>query len=356
MINSITQSFSICTQNYIPPLENDISKIDRGKSKKEVIIQFQQENIKNSDALLLILSQHNYKFPLSKSVLIHLGEHDFYCESKGEINFGSKIGTERNIKELITDQIKKPAFEIAVNKQIEELKNDNKLKFFPMNPDVVAINFDFDNNNNLIMYQKLQYKEYARYTPGGANTERHVVCESDDPYVTVDYYVKFSPAGDIINDRNNLKIQFNGCSDDLKTFFDKRSLWAKICDYFREAFNFHSDISGMRFMAPDVDNKEESEFGRGNILMKLRCIENKIKMNELKDLKKLDDVEKYINDQQINNITSEYMYNRKVSMGELAPVSNETAMDKLDKRITEIINELNSKIEAEREKLKKYNE
>lgn len=356
MTDLITQSFSICTHNYTHLLGNDLSKVDRGKSEKEKIIQFQQENIKNADTLLLILSQHNYKFPLSKSVPTYPGKDNFYFESKDEITFGSQIGNVRSVKELITDQIINPVTEIAVNKQIEELKNDNKLKFFPMNPDIVAINFDFDNNNNLIMYQKLQYKEYARYTPDGANTERHVVCEGEDPYVTVDYYVKFSPAGDIINDGSNLEIQFNGCGDDLKAVFDKRSLWAKICDYFREVFNFHSDISGMSFMAPDVDNKEESEFGRGNILMKLRCIENKIKINELKDLKKLDDVEKYINDQQINNITSEYMYNRKVSMGELAPVSNKTAMDKLDKRITEIINELNSKIEAEREKLKKYNE
>ncbi|HDL6961497.1 TPA: hypothetical protein PXM28_000714 [Yersinia enterocolitica] len=302
MINSITQSFSICTHDHISPLENNISKVDEGKSEKGKPIQFQQENINNSDELFFILSQHNHKFPLSKSVPIHPGEHDFYCESKNEINFRSKIGTERTIKELITDQIKKPVLEIAVNKLIEELMDNNKLKFSPMNPDVSTINFDFDNNNNLIMYQKLQYKEYARYTTDEANAERHVVCEGDDPYVTVDYYVKFSPAGNIINDRNNLKIQFNGCSDDLKTVFDKRSLWAKICDYFREAFNFHPNISDMKFMAPDLDNKKVCKPGRANILMELSSMDEKNRMNEMKELALIKQLTKHINDQPTNNI------------------------------------------------------
>lgn len=329
MTSSITQSFSICTHDYISPLENDLSKVDRGKSKKETIIQFQQENIKDVDALLLRLLKNNPEFLPGKAVSACSDTRGFYSENKNKILSNPRIDSAQPIKELISKQIESTVVEMEINKQIEELRNNNKLKFFPMNPDIVAINFDFDNNNNLIMYQKLQYKEYARYTPNGADTEKYVVCKGEDPYVTVDYYVKFSPEGDIINDGRNLEIQFNGCGDDLKAVFDKRSLWDKICDYFREVFNFHSDISGINFMAPGFNSKRVDESGEKNNLI---IPEGKIEFSTF-------------------NCNGE-----DVSMEKLFPGLDKIPADNFDKITIALNSELNLKIEAEREKLKKYNE
>ncbi|CBY27119.1 TPA: hypothetical protein ACY3XX_002169 [Yersinia enterocolitica] len=290
------------------PSKNNLVKVDRGEEVKERIIQFQQENIKDVDELLLRLLKNNPEFLPGKAVSTCSDTRSFYSENKNKILSNPQVDNAQPIKELINKQMESTVIEMAVNKQIEELRNDNKLKFFPMNPDVVAINFDFDNNNNLIMYQKLQYKEYAKHTPGEANTERHIVCEGEDPYVTIDYYVRFSPAGDVIKDSSNLEITFNGCGDDLQAVFDKRSLWAKICDYFREAFNFHSDVSGMNLMAPELNNKWADEYSEKNSLTGLGSMDNKNQSKdvsvkkEVNDLKLIDSWLKAIDDRKNNNI------------------------------------------------------
>lgn len=75
-----------------------------------------------------------------------------------------------------------------------------------------------------------------------------------------------------------------------------------------EAFNFHSDVSGMNLMAPELNNKWADEYSEKNSLTGLGSMDNKNQSKdvsvkkEVNDLKLIDSWLKAIDDRKNNNI------------------------------------------------------
>lgn len=252
MTSITTQVFPSYIVSYSVPLEVNIRGIDRGEKVKTSVIQYQQEDVESIEKLAMKLLSKNNNFLSSQPEVtitsktnkdIYMSDRQANDDSELEINV-------RKVKELIAGQIENPLIDMAVNQQIDELAKTNRLRFFPMNPSRVAINFDFDSNNNLVMHQRLEYDKYAEYITTGAEIEQNRIYEFDKPFVTVDCLVKFSPNGDALTSEDKLHIDFNGCGNDLNEVFDKRSLWDKICDYLGGVFNFHKNIIDMKYTTP----------------------------------------------------------------------------------------------------------
>lgn len=331
MTITMTKSFPeyiIASDNFS---KNDITNVSR-LGESEQTIQFPRKSIKNVEEVVMELLRINRQSVPDKLVgLDPTRRREFYSENRKD-TYNTQL--QNDIREIpVTKTInyimENPAIEIIINQKIEKLKNDRELGFFPMNPSSDEIIFDFDKKNNLIIHQKLQYKEYVKCSKDGGITEQYTAQENSKPFVTVDFYIKLSANGNVIATDKNLSIEFNGCGNDLEAIFDQRTLWLKICDYFRYIFNFNSDVSGMNFMVPDFNNKRADEPGEKN--------------NPIVPKGK-------------NESSTSSLKGGDISMETLFPGLDKIPVDNFDKITIALNSELNSKIEVEREKLKKYNE
>lgn len=224
-----TSAERFISRNHIYPLrENNLS------SNKLSATQFTQENI---DIKKPSVSAENF-----------MSIKNSYLQKENDAIAGklTKLG------EIITQQIENPMIDKAVNKQLNELHADKKLRFYPMHPSVSAMNFDFDVKNNLIMHHTLQYDKYAECNSDGEIKEIHETYQGNEPFVRVDLIVKFTPNGEILTKDNVLKIKFHGCSDELRPIFDLRSLWDKICDFFSKLLSVSSNTIDMKYTVPNL--------------------------------------------------------------------------------------------------------
>ncbi|OWF77283.1 hypothetical protein B4900_16875 [Yersinia rohdei] len=56
----------------------------------------------------------------------------------------------------------------------------------------------------------------------------------------LDLLMKVIPDGNVLTLKENaLRIEFNGESNELRSIFNKQSLWEIICDYFMRLFSMH---------------------------------------------------------------------------------------------------------------------
>lgn len=252
------------------------TKLDRGDASPSPIIKFQQEhqdikeisiaaerfisrnhiypprenNLSSSDSSVIQFAQENgdIKKP-SVSVENFMSIKDSYLQKENDA-IADKLTTK--LGKLITQQRENSIIDKAVNEQLHELFEVNKLKFYPMHPSVSAMNFDFDAKNNLVMHHTLQYDKYAECNPDGTIKKIHEIYQGDEPFVRVDLIVKFKPDGEILTKDNVLNIKFHGCSDELSSIFDLRSLWDKICDFFSNLLSSSSNMIDMKYTAPNL--------------------------------------------------------------------------------------------------------
>ena len=263
-----------------------IMKLDRGDAPPSPIIKFQQEhqNIKEIPistekfiSINHIYSPRENNPPSSKLSAIQFTQEnmdikkpsvsaenfmsikDSYLQKENDA-IADKLTTK--LGKLITQQRENSIIDKAVNKQLHELFEVNKLKFYPMHPSVSTMNFDFDAKNNLVMHHTLQYDKYAECNPDGTIKKIHEIYQGDEPFVRVDLIVKFKPDGEILTKDNVLNIKFHGCSDELSSIFDLRSLWDKICDFFSNLLSSSSNTIDMKYIAPNL--KEDIVDGVGS--------------------------------------------------------------------------------------------
>lgn len=160
------------------------------------------------------------------------------------------------MRKIIDGQINNPAIDEIVNKRIDDFVREKNLHVNAVRSSAVKIDFYLDNKNNLTIHQSVKYNECIANQAKDFVSETHDAIIGNTPCVKLDLVMKVIPNGNILTLKENaLRIEFNGESNELRSIFNKQSLWEIICDYFMRLFSVHpGDI------VVDLDDPLYSEY------------------------------------------------------------------------------------------------